>query len=224
MPGAAGPDRGSSDPKPSELSLGGSWQPPWGCGVSLGQTPSWAGGNTGALSWLRAGAIPFPPTSLGLPVAGVGGGGWHRAGCAVVPAPTGAAEGTSWSHWARMSRLQRRGCGRGSCARRVWGTVARGGWLRQGGREGGREAPALLCNFAADAVITGRAPPAWPAGGRQPHTQPPLLPGTPVPSLPPLPSLFGHGGSPLCTPGVWGAGGHGVPSTLQPTLLCACTL
>lgn len=99
-----------------------------------------------------------------------------------------------------------------------------GGWLRQGGREGGREAPALLCNFAADAVITGRAPPAWPAGGRQPHTQPPLLPGTPVPSLPPLPSLFGHGGSPLCTPGVWGAGGHGVPSTLQPTLLCACTL
>lgn len=53
-----------------------------------------------------------------------------------------------------------------------------GEWLRQGGRERGREAPVLLCNFVADAVITERTPPAWPVDGRQPHTQPPSLPGT----------------------------------------------
>lgn len=53
-----------------------------------------------------------------------------------------------------------------------------GEWLRQGGLEGGREALALLYNFVVDAVITGRAPPAWPVDGRQPHTQPPSVPGT----------------------------------------------
>lgn len=70
--------------------------------------------------------------------------------------------------------------------------------LRQGGREGGREALALLCNFVADAVITGRA---WPVDGREPHTQPPSVPGTlshPWHQL----SLLGHGRSLLCTPGV----------------------
>lgn len=86
----------------------------------------------------------------------------------------GAAEGTSWSHCVKVNWLQCRGCG---CARRVWGAVA-GEWLRQGGLEGGREALALLYNFVVDAVITGRAPPAWPVDGRQPHTQPPSVPGT----------------------------------------------
>lgn len=115
-------------------------------------------------------------------------------------------QGTSWSQHVKVSWLQCRGWG---CARRVWGAVA-GEWLRQGGREGGRAAPALLYNFVADAVITGRAPPAWPVDGRQPHTQPPLVPGTLSHPWHPL-SLLGDGRSLLCTPGVWSASGCRVP-------------
>lgn len=116
-------------------------------------------------------------------------------------------EGTSWSHCVRMNWMQCCGCG--SCARRVWGAAA-GEWLRQGGREGGREAPALLYNFVADAVITGRAPPAWPVDGRQSHMQPPSLPGTLSHPWHPL-LLLGHGRSLLCTPGAWSASGCRVP-------------
>lgn len=128
----------------------------------------------------------------------------------------GAAEGTSLSHYVKVNWQQCCGCG---CARKVWETVA-GKRLRQGGRDGAREAPALLYNFVADAVIMGRAPRAWPVDGRQPHTQPPSVPGTlshPWHSL----SLLGHGRSLLCTPGVWSANGcrvsihHPAPTALS---------
>lgn len=71
---------GSFAPRPSEPRVSGAESPRWGCGVTLGETPSWAGGQCrGSLLAGSRGNTFASPLSLRLPMAGgCGGAGTGR--------------------------------------------------------------------------------------------------------------------------------------------------
>lgn len=96
-----------------------------------------------------------------------------------------------------------------------------GGWLRQGGQGGGREAPALPYNLAVDAIIMGglpqHSPCAWPPAVLRPLWAPTWLPYPPYVCHHPQSASPSHGtqtaihrtedeACPRRHPSLWGAG------------------